>query len=185
MLPGYNVRKAAQAVAFFALSEGADINVLKLSKLLYLAEREFMERFDAPMFYDRLVSMDHGPVTSISLNLINGCLENEEWSKFVADRSNYSVGIASKSLTFDDLDELSKADIKILSWLWEQFGRYDKYALRDYTHEHCKEWENPHGSSTPIPHERVFKFLNKKDGDRLSEEIEKHRDICRMFEHTK
>ena len=184
MLAGYNVRKAAQVVAFFALKEGGQINVLKLSKLLYLAEREFMARYDAPMFYDRLVSMDHGPVTSVSLNLINGCLEADEWSKYVSGRSNFNVGLANSALTIEDLDEFSRADLIVLNDLWEEFGKLNKYTLRDYTHEICKEWENPHGSSTPIPHERVFKFLNKKDCDALSSEIEKHRIICSLFEQA-
>ena len=54
---GYKERKAAQTAAFFALRSGGSINILKLAKLLYLAERESMEKFDEPLFYDRLVSM--------------------------------------------------------------------------------------------------------------------------------
>jgi hypothetical protein len=54
LLPGYDVGKAAQAAAYFALKSGSSINVLKLCKLLYLAEREFMARYDTPMFYESL-----------------------------------------------------------------------------------------------------------------------------------
>jgi hypothetical protein len=36
MLPGFDLDKAAQATTFFALKSGGAINVLKLSKLLYL-----------------------------------------------------------------------------------------------------------------------------------------------------
>ncbi len=68
----YNARKAAQVAAFFALSEGGKINVLKLVKLIYLADRSAMEAFEAPILNDKFVSMDHGPVNSITLNLING-----------------------------------------------------------------------------------------------------------------
>jgi hypothetical protein len=91
LIPGYDVRKAAHAAAFFALKQGGAINVLKLSKLLYLAERGFIEQFDAPMFYDDLASLPDGPVTSITLNLINGDLEHEEWSKIVGPRSGYNI----------------------------------------------------------------------------------------------
>ena len=38
ILPGYDLDKAAQATAFFALKAGGSINVLKLSNLLYIAE---------------------------------------------------------------------------------------------------------------------------------------------------
>ena len=173
---GYNARKAAQAAAFYSLSEGGSVNVLKLCKLLYLTEREFMDRYDEPMFYDRLVSMDHGPVPSITLNLINGLSEHDDWNEFVKDRADNTVGTAD-GITFDSLNELSKADTEILSYLWGKFGGMDGFELRDYTHENCPEWENPHGSSDPIPHVRVFKNLKKEDSEALSDDIKSHRIV--------
>lgn len=178
---GYNERKAAQVAAFFALKQGGRINVLKIAKLLYLAERRFMERFDEPMFYDKLVSMDHGPVTSISLNLINGLLEGEDWSKFITDRDGYDVGVVT-GVELDDLDHLSKADVSILAELWDEFGVMNQYQLRDWTHRHCLEWENPHGSSEPIRHDRVFKFLQKKNADELAENVHAYRSVSNSMD---
>ena len=63
---GYKERKAAQVAAYFALKEQGSINVLKLAKLLYLAERESMRLFDEPMFFDRLVSMEQ--LTLVKMN---------------------------------------------------------------------------------------------------------------------
>ncbi|MGA9893403.1 MAG: type II toxin-antitoxin system antitoxin SocA domain-containing protein, partial [Xanthobacteraceae bacterium] len=77
-IPGYNVRKAAQITAFFAKKEGGSIAVLKVAKLLYLADREFMAAYDLPMLFDELVSMPHGPVTSNTLNYINGMEEQRD-----------------------------------------------------------------------------------------------------------
>ena len=54
LIPGYNVRKAAQVVAFFAIRQGGRINVLKLSKLVYLSDRAFVEKYDVPILYDKL-----------------------------------------------------------------------------------------------------------------------------------
>jgi len=64
--------KAAQVCAFFAMKAGNRINILKLMKLLYLCERESMRRFESPLIYDHFVSMDHGPVLSRTLDLLNG-----------------------------------------------------------------------------------------------------------------
>lgn len=175
---GYNARKAAQAAAYYALKAGGEINVLKLVKILYLTEREFMIRYDDPMFYDRFVSMDHGPVPSITLNLINGLNESEDWSEFLSGRSGHDIGVANDNISVDSLDELSRADIDVLADLWEKFSGFNRYQLRDYTHKYCPEWEDPHGSSTPIPHERVFKFLDKEDSAELSNDIEKHRHLA-------
>jgi hypothetical protein len=64
-IPDYNVRKAAQVTAFFAKKQGGAIDVLKVAKLLYCS----------------IVSMPHGPVTSMTLNYING-LEEDHYFLF-------------------------------------------------------------------------------------------------------
>jgi uncharacterized phage-associated protein len=178
LLPGYDVAKAAQAVAYFALKSGGTINVLKLSKLIYLAEREYMRLYDEPMFYDKLVSMPDGPVASITLNLINGDAEDDTWPQFVGRRSGYDIG-AAQGVTLDNLDSLSVADKEVLSRLWATFGSYGRYQLRDWTHvkENIPEWEDPRGSSSPISHDKVFRCLGKADSDALEENVEEHRRL--------
>ena len=183
MLPGYDIAKAAQAVAYFALKSGGDINVLKLSKLLYLAEREFMRRFDEPMFYDRLVSMPDGPVASVTLNFINGEIENPTWCAYVAPRERYSIKQAESINSPEQLDQLSKADLSVLEDLWQRFGDYDRYELRDWTHrkENVPEWEDPDGSSNPISHKDVFEFLGKEDVELLTQQVEERRELAKAL----
>lgn len=184
-LAGYNVRKAAQVVAFFAHQSGGNINVLKLSKLVYLADREFMSLYDMPILFDKLVSMDHGPVDSTTLNYISGFFRSDSWDDFVAARENYAVGLARNIDTDDDLDELSEAESEVLSVIWQKFGWMDKYALRDYTHEHCPEWEPSGGTSLDIPYARVFKFLGKSNTDNLSEHVDMIRAMSENVESVR
>jgi uncharacterized phage-associated protein len=178
---GYKERKAAQVAAFFALQAGGGINVLKLAKLLYLTERESMKRFDEPMFFDRLVSMEHGPVTSISLNYVNGLLESPHWAEFISGRTDNDIRLV-KGLTLDRFDQLSRADMAILNGLWEQFGNYDGFELRDWTHNNCPEWVNPRGSSKPIPHDLIFKFLDKQNAEQLAEDVVGHRIVSNALQ---
>lgn len=182
LLPGYDVTKAAQAVVYFALKDGGKINVLKLSKLLYLAEREFMARYDEPMFFDALVSMPDGPVASITLNLINGEAEDDAWPHFVAPRSGYDIAPA-QGVKAEQLDDLSLADREVLDYLWEKFGHFDRYALRDWTHkkENVPEWKDPNGSSHSISHVDVFSFLGKKDAKQLKQQIDEIRHLAGTF----
>ena len=180
LMPGYDVAKAAQVVAFFALKSGGKINVLKVAKLLYLSEREFMRLYDTPMFYDRLVSMPDGPVTSITLNLINGEFQNPVWGRFVSPREGLDVS-SKCGMSFEQLEDLSVADREILESLWEKFGPYDRFALRDWTHDKANipEWEDPQGSAYLIEHKAVFHNLKKSDGKALEKEIENYRDMVR------
>ncbi|MBY5614095.1 Panacea domain-containing protein [Rhizobium leguminosarum] len=179
LLSGYDVTKAAQAVVYLAVKAGGKINVLKLSKLLYLAEREFMNRYDEPMFFDRLVSMPDGPVASITLNLINGNAEDEAWQKFVAPRQGYDIA-PSAGVVVDDLEDLSIADVEILDDLWDKFGNFDKYKLRDWTHqqENVPEWKDPNGSSSGISHFEVFDKLGKSDPSALVEQLDERRKLA-------
>ena len=183
LLSGYDLNKAAQVAAFFAMKEGGSINVLKLAKLLYLAERESMRLYDEPMFYDSLVSMPDGPVTSVTLNFINGNNTAEQWSYFVAPRAGYDVSLARSDFTLSDLDHLSPADRDILEALWARFGSYNQYELRDWTHEpdNIPEWQDPYGSSWPIGHVEVFRLLGKSDPNALGSDVEATRDIAKAL----
>jgi uncharacterized phage-associated protein len=182
MASWFKVRKAAQIAAFFARKEGGAINLLKLVKLIYLANRRAMEKYDYPLIDDYLVSMDQGPVNSTVYDYMNGVRqEREDWEEFVTGRTGYTVGLRHRALSTKDLDELSDADLGILNKIWDRFGRLDEWALVKYTHRHCPEWEDPHGTSLGIPYERVFKALGKKHSAELARLIEQRRQIASSF----
>lgn len=185
-IPGYNVRKAAQVTAFFTKKQGGTIEVLKLAKLLYLADREFMSLYDFPILFDYLVSMPHGPVTSMTLNYINGMEENRDhWNDFVVGRERNTVGLVRQDISFDELDELSDAEAHVLDTVWDKFGHMSAWDIRNYTHKHCPEWEDPQGSSSPIPYERVLKFLGKEDSTEIANEIDSLRSLDKSLAYAR
>jgi uncharacterized phage-associated protein len=60
----FSEQKVAQMAAFF-LHEGRDcMPLLKLIKLLYLADRESLRLHGMPISGDLVVAMPHGPVLS-------------------------------------------------------------------------------------------------------------------------
>lgn len=174
---GYNIKKTAQVAAFFAKQSNGKIAVLKLAKLLYLADREALRLYDRPILFDRFVSMPHGPVTSLTLDYISGYVSSPDWEKYISDKENHETGLSDSNLTEDDLDLLSKAELNILHSVWSQFGGMGKWEIRDYTHSHCPEWEDPDGSSTSIPYERVFKVLGKQNPKELADHVEATRSL--------
>lgn len=154
----YNARKAAQTVAFFAMQEGGSISVLKAVKLVYLGDRESIARTGFPILNEIRVSMPHGPVNSVTYDFMSGVYSDEGWSEFITDKKNYCIGLASAKLSADDLDELSDAEIEALSATWARFGAMNRWEIRDWTHQpgNLPEWEDPNGSSSPIPLERIM-----------------------------
>ena len=165
----FNERKAAQVAAFFlfkASQRRANITILKLMKLMYLAERCSYKQYGEPIIGDALVSMPNGPVLSKTLDLINfGAQENIDggWDSMIAERSGRDMALKSSDLikSEDDLRELSESDLDVLQSIWSEFGNKSAIWLREYTHNaaNCPEWEDPDGSSIPIKLEKLFEFF--------------------------
>ena len=65
------------------------------------------------------------------------------------------------AVSVEDLDELSEADIEILDSIMAEFGHMSKYQIRDFTHDHCAEWQDPGCTSVAIPHSATFAALGK------------------------
>ncbi|HRH06311.1 MAG TPA: Panacea domain-containing protein [Burkholderiaceae bacterium] len=160
----FNEKKAAQVAAFFLIQAKTPLEILKLMKLMYLAERGSFANFGEGMMGDRLVSMPHGPVLSITHNFMNGELTSSQggWDTWIADREARFLSLSDeKSLAnVDELLELCDADIQVLNSVWQQFGLMTAWQLREYTHDHCPEWQDPDGSMIPMKPEDLFNALN-------------------------
>lgn len=161
----FNEKRTAQAAAFMLHRAGGRLPLLKLMKLLYLAERESLRVFGEPISGDKLVSMPMGPVLSVTYNLMNGGIPSIQggWETWIEDRAGHDLGLRDPSMIRSpekDLLELSDGDLEILDRVWRQYGHKDKFALVEHTHNGgCPEWEDPMGSSHPIPLERLFREL--------------------------
>lgn len=160
----FNERRAAQAAAFLLHQAGGTLPLIKLIKLLYLAERLSLNRYGEPLTGDRLVAMAHGPVLSQTYNHINGAVPSTEggWDSWISDRAGHVVALRDPSMVRSaeqDLMALSDSDIEVLGETWGEFGHWDRWALVNYTHDHCPEWQDPNGSSNPITYRRLFTAL--------------------------
>jgi uncharacterized phage-associated protein len=181
----FQTRKAAQVVAFFGLKAGGKINILRAAKLVYLADRLSMELRDHSITDDNFVSMYFGPVNTHTYDYMNGrgSDRQEEWSAFVDKRENHDLPVA-KGVAVESLDQLSRADIKILEETWKRFSDIERFTLAEWTHKYCPEWKNPGKSSVPIDFSTVFKKLGKAAPADLAEEIQAERTLrIDLFSH--
>lgn len=171
----FSEEKTAQIAAYFLLRRGGQMSYLKLMKLLYLADRESMSRYDEPMTGDSWVSMSKGPVLSTVLELLQGGSRTGVWEQWVAQaQTQHEVFLARQVLNEeDDFDELSPADQDILEAVWSAHGHKNRWQLVEYTHTHCAEWHDPFGSARPISPQSVFMALgrNEEEANELAKEI--------------
>lgn len=162
----FDEQKAANAAAYFLFRSGGpmEMEVLKLMKLLYLAERRSFELFGEPLIGDRLVSMPHGPVLSLTYNHMNGELDSAPggWDDWIGGRFDHMLGLcAGREIRSpeQDLLALSELDLEILDAVWRDFGHMSAFELRDYTHRYCPEWRDPRGSMIPMTYGDLFQAL--------------------------
>lgn len=181
----FSTRKAAQVTAFFAMKAGGKINILRATKLIYLADRASMEKREHPVTGDDFVSMPFGPVNTYTYSLMNGEVTDDHrdrWGEYISPRRQGSHFLSlARPVKVDDLDEVSRADLRVLEETWEAFKDTDQFDLAEWTHRFCPEWRNPNGSSLPIAFATVFKRLNKPEPIELAEQIQAERALIASF----
>lgn len=178
----FDDRKVGQVAAYFLDAAGGRLPVIKLVKLIYLADRESLDRYGLPITFDRLVAMPHGPVNSQTYDCIQGAVDRAGWNEWVSERVGHDLTLR-KPITRDALDELSNAELAALSAVWERFGPMPKWTLRDWTHDNCAEWRDPNGSSRPIEYIDVLRALGHEEiaAVEAAAVIEQHQHVDELF----
>lgn len=183
----FNQAKTAQAAARVLQSFDGSLEVLKLMKLLYLADRRSLQQYHRTITGDRMVSMPFGPVLSTTLNLVNGDgpRDYRPWDEWVSDRKDHKVSLRREVINRSSLDELSDIDITVIDSICDEFGRLDRWQLSDYTHDpaNCPEWKDPRGSSYPIEFSTLFEAFgyDESTARQLAAAQEDDAEIDRLF----
>lgn len=132
------------------------MSYLKLLKLMYIAEKEFLLKYGERLTGDKMVSMPRGPVLSSVYDCI-GNARDAYWDEWITNPGDYELALKDSVAInaedpLDTFDELSAADKKVLDAVYDEFGQKNRWELVDLLHdpEFCPEWEDPLGSSYPI-----------------------------------
>lgn len=94
------------------------ISNLKLQKLLYYAQGTFLAVTDEPLFPDRILAWKHGPVVETV------------YRKYCSNGAN--------GIVFDeafDPSTFSDDENNLLAQVYDVFGQYSAWKLRDMTHQ--------------------------------------------------
>ncbi len=116
------------------------ISNLKLQKLIYYAQGFHLAIFDKPLFGDPIEAWDHGPVVD-SLY--------QEYKCFGADKIPVP-GEVDFSIYDDQTTEL-------LNEVWDVFGQFSAWKLRNMTHEESP-WKDT-GRGLIIPHDPMKEYF--------------------------
>ncbi len=150
----FNLDRAAQAIAYILARIGPTDKV-KLTKLVYLADREHFLVHGYPITGDDQYAMKKGPVPSSTLDALDGDYPEvqEKLFRFIhIDDFRISLKLSPGT------DALSAEECETLEEIVRRHGSKDKWAIVNETHE-LPEFEQTFvpGTSIRIPYERIAK----------------------------
>ena len=155
----YNPRKATEAACVLLNLAGGKINYTVLIKLLYLVDRNAIDRWGKSVTTDSIVSMENGLVLSHILNHVKKYKPEAQlrkiWKKHISGRRGHSVILLEKP----NIEELSQREINLLKEIYENYFHLG-LRLIDFHHQ-LPEWINPGKFSIPVPIENILKVLGK------------------------
>jgi uncharacterized phage-associated protein len=155
----FNERRSVEALAHLLAKGGGKLHIISLMKLVYLAERESLRRFNKPICGDCYVSMPHGPVLSQVYDFVKN--EAEDFSTLCNEHMvRRGDDIVLKNACARE--SLCDAFAQVLDDVWAQFGHLGPWELRDHTHT-LPEWKDPGTSSERIPIDTLLRALGKDE----------------------
>lgn len=179
----YDERRAVQSVMYLLHLGGGSMDLLKLTKLMYLAEKRSYELYGEPLTGDVPYSLDHGPVLSCTYDKTKVVKPSGAWADWLGERKQNTVN-AARALENPkaELKALSRADLKVLDSVWEDFGTMPTWELRNWTHANCPEWHDPNGSSSPIDTNELFESIGLTGEEAaVQQEFLKNSGMLRSF----
>ena len=143
----FNFERTLQASACLLRLDRKKMSYLRLLKLLYIADREWLAETGESITGDRAYAMKQGPVLSTVYDLIKGNGSRAgEWDDFI-----HTEGYAVELVADPGRGELSKGIVEKLAEVTERYHQIDDWELSERTHE-FKEWaDHFNGMREPDP----------------------------------
>lgn len=125
------------------LYDAEDISPLKLQKLLYYAQGVFMAMTNRKLFDDDIVAWEHGPVV-VSVY--------HDYSQYGRNGIAFTDSMRPK-------EEYTEEENNILSQVYDYFGQYSAWKLRNMTHEETP-WKST-SKNDVIPLDVIMDYFKK------------------------
>jgi hypothetical protein len=181
-----NFNKLVQIVNYVLAKYDYKLNYTKLIKLLYIADRESLRRWDFAISGDKYCSMEQGPVLSGLYDFIRdrNDVNQTQWNIFFFKNGYDLVSRIKKECSYD---ELSEAETEILDEIDNQFHDKDwKYLVNEVVHR-FPEWDKNaqiNKTSYPLNKETVLKNLGKSE-EEIKSIIETEESLLQCEEKLK
>jgi hypothetical protein len=170
-----HAQKSTQAVARIIEKSGAPIDYLRLSKLIYLADRQSIIDRGIPIVGGHYFSMRKGPTIGEVMNFVNQ-RNAPRWKDTISPRFGNEVRLNSKPVYV----ALSRSELDILDAVVSAHVQRTTDELVEWCHENCPEYELVAGTARkPILVESILKGA-KKGARRIQKVLEEAAELEAM-----
>ena len=165
----FDIYKIIQIVNYLLERNGGSMNYTKLLKLLYIADKEFLKKWDFTITQDKYCSMGSGPVLSETYDLISNKNKKEnlqtQWNCLFTT-IGYELTLLHKKNNLP-IDRLSRAEKEILDAIYKKHKDHDFNRMIAITHDKILfpevKWEEAQkeNASIDLPIEDILRSLNR------------------------
>lgn len=174
----FNAEKVLQEICYLLSLNGGKLNLLKLIKELYLADRESINERDFSISGDDFFSMKNGPILSATLHILN---DKDDWKDTLKkEPTKHYDDISLKKEVETDL--LSENDKKYLKLISDKYKTINEWDIVDLTHK-LPEWKNLKNGREKIKFSSILKALNRNEKEiaEIKEEQNNLKELKEMF----
>lgn len=114
---------------------------VKLMKLIYFLDFMHLKEYGTPVTYDTYVHLEHGPIPSTILNLVNNVIDDIDSAELsdtisIEPQKDYNMYRISPTRPFveKDRDYLSESEIEILEKICAKFGNRNTDFIEKASH---------------------------------------------------
>jgi uncharacterized phage-associated protein len=154
-----NPRKVTAAVARLIQKSGADVDYLRISKLIYLADRESILKRGIPIVGGTYFSMRKGPTIGEVMNYVKR-RNAPGWKSVISPLRGHALNLIGDP----EYASLTAPEIEILDAVVAQHFNRTTDDLVEWCHEHCGEYENVPAARKPIDIETILSKEGRSSG---------------------
>lgn len=126
------------------INDGDGISNLKLQKLVYYAQGFYGAVFGKPLFDEEISAWTHGPVVA----------------DLYRDYKQYGRNPIPSVSEFN-INSLTKDEFELVEEVFEVFGQYSAWKLRNMTHEESP-WIDYSADAGVIPKNAIFEYFKTR-----------------------
>lgn len=125
-----------------------DLTNLKLQKLLYFAQVEYLKKYGTPLFDDEIQAWQYGPVVKSVY----------DWLKCYG-----SYVITDFDVELEDFNNLPENIKDFLEAIWKKYVKYSAWGLVEKTHEKGSPWDIVYADGSGNKKTISLKLLSSAD----------------------